>query len=394
VLRVLVSVVVLAGLEYYVWRRVVRDTGLTGAARGGVSAAVIALPLPMMVVALSSRGGPPAAHGWLAWVAFLGWAMFGLTLVGLLVVDLGRAAVWAVRKAARRGAPIDPSRRQAIARITGGLVTTVVAGEVAVGMRSALGRREVVDVPVTLDRLPAAFDGFTIAQITDVHVGGTIGRRFVEDLVRQTNAVGADAIAITGDIVDGSVAELRDAVAPLGDLRAPHGVYFVTGNHEYYSGADAWIAHMRELGIRVLRNERVEIVRAGAAFDLAGIDDHSAAQFERGHGADLDAALAGRDPDRVVVLLAHQPRQARIAARFGVDLQISGHTHGGQVWPWHYLASLQQGGLIAGRYRLGRTQLYVSRGAGYWGPPIRVGAPAELTRIVLRSGWSENADLG
>ena len=159
------------------------------------------------------------------------------------------------------------------------------------------------------------------------------------------------------------------------DLRAPAGVFAVTGNHEYYSGADAWIAHLRSLGITVLRNERVELRRGDATIDLVGIDDHGAHHFGGDHGADLARALAGRAPDRVAVLLAHQPRQVHVAAQHDVDVQLSGHTHGGQVWPWHYLVSVQQGGLLAGRYRVGPTELYVSRGAGHWGPPIRLGAP-------------------
>ncbi|HET9993678.1 MAG TPA: metallophosphoesterase, partial [Kofleriaceae bacterium] len=328
-------------------------------------------------------GGPPSFQGPLAWPAFLGWAMFALAFIGLLSVDVGRLVVWLGRRAARTE-PMDPSRRQALARITGGTVAALAIGEVGVGIVGALREPPVVDVPVTLAKLPRALDGFTIVQLTDLHVGATIGRDLVERLVARTNALAPDLIALTGDLVDGTVTELRDDLAPLRDLHARHGVYFVTGNHEYYAGVEEWIAYLRELGVHVMRNERVEIAREGAAFDLAGIDDHSAARYGHGHGADLPRALAGRDPSRALVLLAHQPRQVREAARHGVDFQISGHTHGGQVWPWHYLVALQQGGLVAGRYREGDTQLYVSRGAGYWGPPVRFGAPSELTRVILR----------
>ncbi len=384
-LAIVVRLALLALLNYYVWRRLVRDTGLRGGWRIAGTIIVIALQLPMALVILTGPGGSPTVQGAFAWPAFLGWTLFGLIFVGLLISDLLRALIWSGRKVVRRPAPTDPSRRQAIARITGGLVTTVVATEVAVGLREVLGEHRVTEEHFTLARLPAALDGFTIVQLTDIHIGGTIGRAFIEDMVRISNAQRPDLIVITGDLVDGSVAELRDAAAPLSELSAPHGVFFVTGNHEYYAGADPWIAHLGELGIRVLRNERVEISRAGAAFDLAGIDDHSAAKFGGDHGPDLARAVAGRDPARALVLLAHQPRQAHVAARHDVDLQLSGHTHGGQVWPWHYLASVQQGGLLAGRYQIGGTQLYVSRGTGYWGPPVRVGAPSEICRIVLRA---------
>ncbi len=245
-------------------------------------------------------------------------------------------------------------------------------------------RPRIVDVTIALDRLPPSLSGFTIAQITDVHIGPTVGAGFVREVVDQVNALDADLIAITGDLVDGRAATYAAAAEPLAELRARHGIFYVTGNHEYYWGVDAWLPIFRDLGLQVMRNRRVAIERAGASFDLAGIDDHEAQRW-RGHGPDLAAALDGRDPARAVVLLAHQPRQVKVSRRLGVDLQLSGHTHGGQIWPWHGAVRIQQGGLIAGHYRFGATQLYVSRGTGYWGPPVRLGAPAEITRIELRS---------
>jgi predicted MPP superfamily phosphohydrolase len=212
----------------------------------------------------------------------------------------------------------------------------------------------------------------------------TIDRAFVQRVVDRANSLAPDLIALTGDLVDGPVADLRDDAAPLGQLRAKHGVYAVTGNHEYYAGADAWIAEITRLGACYLRNERVTIGSGNASFDLAGVDDHGAHNYD-GHGEDLPRALAGRDPSRALVLLAHQPRQVRRAAKHGVDLQLSGHTHGGQIWPWHYAVRLQQGGLLAGRYEHGGTQLYVTRGCGYWGPPVRLLAPLEITRVILRA---------
>jgi uncharacterized protein len=377
VLAPLIRITLLALLVFYVWRRLVRASGLSRRARIIASTALIVPVLPMAWVMLTGGGGAPKALGGFAWPVFIGWALFALTFFGVLVSDVVRLAVWLVRRALR-SPPMDPSRRQAIARITAGVVGTAVVGHVGYGLSQALGDAEVVDVPVQLPKLPKVLDGFTIVQLTDLHIGGTIERDFVQRLVERTNALDADVIALTGDFVDGSVAELRDAFEPLRELRARHGVYFVTGNHEKYSGVEAWVAHVRSLGIRVLRNERVEIGRDGGAFDLVGIEDHSLKP-------DLATALAGRDPSRAVVLLAHQPRQVHVAAQHGVDFQLSGHTHGGQVWPWHYLVKIQQGGLLAGRYTIGPTQLYVSRGPGYWGPPIRVGAPPEITRVILRT---------
>jgi predicted MPP superfamily phosphohydrolase len=217
-----------------------------------------------------------------------------------------------------------------------------------------------------------------------VHIGNTIGEHFVRTMVERVNDTDADLVAITGDLVDGPLHALRAAAAPLRDLRAKHGVFFVTGNHEYYSGVHHWLPHLEDLGIRVLRNERAAIDLDGEGFDLAGVDDHSS-HYWKGHGPDLPGAMAGRDPDREVVLLAHQPRQVHEARTHDVGLQLSGHTHGGQIWPWHYLVKLQQGGLLGGLSRHGDTQLYISHGTGYWGPPVRFLARSEITRLRLRS---------
>ena len=219
-----------------------------------------------------------------------------------------------------------------------------------------------------------------------MHVGPTIGKDFIEELVGTINALAPDAVVITGDLVDGSVTELGALVAPLKDLRAKDGVFFVTGNHEYYSGVDDWLAHLRTLGVRVLRNERLALREgaAGGGLDLAGVDDHSAHQFGRGHGTDLDKALGDRDASRALVLLAHQPKTVLAAVRHAIDLQLSGHTHGGQIWPWGYAVRIDQPH-VAGLHDHEGAKIYVSRGTGYWGPPVRIGAPAEITRIELVS---------
>lgn len=238
------------------------------------------------------------------------------------------------------------------------------------------------EVRIRLNRLPTSLDGTTLVQLTDVHIGNTIGADFVTRMVDAANAAKPCAIVITGDLVDGPVSKLREAAAPLANLRATHGVFFVTGNHEYYSGVDPWLSYFGELGIRVLRNERVRIGKGDDYFDLAGIDDYRAG-FYPGHGPDLEGALAGRDASKELVLLAHQPRHVRQAQRHNVGLQLSGHTHGGQIWPWHYIAKASQGGLLAGHSHHGDTQLYISRGTGYWGPPVRIFAKPEITRVTL-----------
>jgi predicted MPP superfamily phosphohydrolase len=239
-------------------------------------------------------------------------------------------------------------------------------------------------IEMELPRWPRALDGFRIAQISDVHIGPILDRRFAATVTERLNALAPDLIAVTGDLVDGDVRHLAAEVAPFAALRAPHGIYFVTGNHDYYSGADAWVAGVRRLGMTPLRNARVAIERDGAVFDLAGVEDHHAHFVHPTYRSDVAAALAGRDPARPVVLLAHDPLTFKAAARLGVDLQLSGHTHGGQIWPFKYMVRLSTP-FVAGRYRLGDAQLFVSRGTGFWGPAMRLFAPAEIVEITLRA---------
>jgi uncharacterized protein len=234
---------------------------------------------------------------------------------------------------------------------------------------------------VKVKGLAPAMEGTVIVQLTDIHVGPTIGRDFIASMVREVNALSPDVIAITGDLVDGSVSSLGHHVAPLGELRAKHGVFFVTGNHEYYSGVEDWLVELRRLGVRVLANEHVTL---DGALDLAGVNDWSARRYDASHAADMGKALAGRDTSRPVVLLAHQPKHMREATERGVSLVLSGHTHGGQIWPWSKLVALDQH-YLAGLYREGDTQLYVSEGTGYWGPPMRINTSPEITKIVLES---------
>jgi len=252
-----------------------------------------------------------------------------------------------------------------------------------VGFIDARRRPRVVNVEVPLAGLPPALQGFTIAQISDVHVGPTIKRNFLRGIVESVNSLNADLIAITGDLVDGSVEQLATQVEPLSHLRARHGAYFVTGNHEYYSGAAPWILELRRLGLRVLLNEHVVLHHEGAPLLIAGVTDYSAHQFDPAQRSDPEAALAGAPAGlRPRVLLAHQPRTAAAAADAGFDLQLSGHTHGGQFWPWNLFVRLQQP-FTAGLNRLRSLWVYTSRGTGYWGPPKRLGVPSEITRIRL-----------
>jgi predicted MPP superfamily phosphohydrolase len=266
---------------------------------------------------------------------------------------------------------------------------TAVAVPILAGLMTLLGlfnaRRlaRVVDVEVPIAGLPAALHGFTIVQISDIHVGPTIKRGYLDRIVDRVNELKPDLIAVTGDVVDGSVRELSVHTAPLARLYGKYGTYAVTGNHEYYSGAPPWIAELRRLGLRVLMNEHVLIEHDGEALLLAGVTDYSAHHFDESHRSDPHAALAGaKSTVGAKVLLAHQPRSAVAAADAGFDLQLSGHTHGGQFFPWNLFVSMQQP-FTAGLNRLRSLWVYTSRGTGYWGPPKRFGAPSEITRVRL-----------
>jgi predicted MPP superfamily phosphohydrolase len=388
-----VSLAVLGGMHFYLFARLVRDPALAEPWRRTITIALFALSfsVPVGILALRfaprpiARVVPTLAFTWLGVAFLLFSAVLALDLVRLVVAGVASASDW-LRAIAEP--PPDPDRRLFIARAVATGATLATAGATGFAFRSATGPAEIAEVPVRLERLPAALSALTIAQISDLHVGPTIGERAVRRVVEQTNALRPDVVAITGDLVDGSVAELGATIAHLASLRARYGVYFVTGNHEYYSGADAWIRELRRLGIRVLRNERVAIGDAGASLELAGIDDYSARAFGNGHGADLPAALAGRDPDRAVVLLAHQPRHVGEAVRGGVDLQLSGHTHGGQIVPFNLVVSAMFP-YVKGLHRHVEGeragQIFVSRGTGFWGPPLRLGSPPEIAKIVLTS---------
>ncbi|SFL63548.1 metallophosphoesterase [Geodermatophilus ruber] len=280
----------------------------------------------------------------------------------------------------------DPSRRLLLARglaLTAGTVALATAGT---GIWAANNAPVVRRVPVTLAGLDPALDGLRIVTFSDAHLSSTYGGRRFERVVEAVNAQRPDVVAIVGDLVDGELADLREEVAPLADLVSEQGVYFVTGNHEYFvPDTTAWLRHLPTLGVQVLRNERVPIRRGGASFDLAGIDDRVAASSGLpGHGANLAAALDGRDDAVPVVLMAHQPVLVEQARAAGVDLQLAGHTHGGQLWPFDYAIRLDQPA-VEGLSRFGDTQLYVTAGVGFWGPPMRIGARPEVTVVELRA---------
>jgi len=266
-----------------------------------------------------------------------------------------------------------------------GTVPLIAALFTLIGFLNARRRAKVQMVEIPIAGLPASLHGFTIAQISDIHIGPTIKRDYLDPIVDAVNELKADMIAVTGDLVDGSVEQLSHHTEPLARLSARHGVYFVTGNHEYYSGVTAWVNELRRLGLRVLMNEHEVLKHQDATVVVAGVTDCSAHHFNDAHRSDPVAAIASAPADAgLKLLLAHQPRSAFAAARAGYHLQISGHTHGGQFFPWNLFVRFQQP-FTAGLHRLEALWVYTSRGTGYWGPPKRVGAPSEITYIRVVS---------
>ncbi|MFC4858721.1 metallophosphoesterase [Actinophytocola glycyrrhizae] len=404
-------------MHWYIWKRLVKDTMRRGRARRVLTVLVVVLAMLVFATLTLPRLIGVAASGWFAWPGYIWFGLVVYLFLTLLVLELPRLALrpWTRRTPleATATAPVPPgasppaettpaaespqpaeaaaparsagqgvSRRLFLARSTGLVASTAAVSLTGVGMANALGPPDLLRVPVRLPNLDPAFDGFRIAVVSDIHLGPLSGRAHSERIVRMINETSPDMVAIVGDLADGSVDELGPAAEPLRDLVSREGTFFVTGNHEYFEEPFVWLRELDRLGLHSLRNENTVIRRGGAAFDLAGVNDISGRLVD--DGPDFDKALAGRDSSRPTVLLAHQPVQVSEAAKRGVALQLSGHTHGGQLWPFHYIVDAQQGA-VAGLSTVDGTQLYVTRGAGFWGPPVRVGAPPDITVLSLRS---------
>jgi predicted MPP superfamily phosphohydrolase len=431
-------------IHFYLWRRLVRDTSRPGRWRriGGVTMLVLAVLVPVTLI------GTRAGLYWLAWPGYLWLAVMFYLMILLLVLevpmlvatlvlrrrvglvdpvpaagDLACAPVGQGSVAASWTAPAttpsagavpepsatgpdagtsstlgtsdvapgtgaepghDPGRRLLLARGAAIFAGLTAVGVTGYGVRTATGGPRLDRVRIPIAKLPRSMDGLRIATVSDIHIGPLAGRAHTERIVAMINRTDADLVAIVGDLVDGTVPELGEAAAPLRGIASRHGTFFVTGNHEYYSGVEEWVVELDRLGLRVLQNQRHEIQARGGVLDLAGVNDPTGEQSDPAAGPDYAAALGDRDPDRPVVLLAHQPVAVHEAARYGVDLQLSGHTHGGQLVPFNLFVGLEQP-VVSGLAAIDGTQVYVTNGAGFWGPPVRVGAPPQVSLIELRS---------
>ena len=348
---------------------------------------VLIQPLSFVLIRFDSIGSPGLVAAF-QWAAYLGMGLFSLLFaftfavdVGLLAARVANAGVtWAGHDSLL---PTDPGRRSFLLGALHLGVVGLTAFIATVGFREARRLARVVEVEIRVPGLPAALEGFRIAQISDIHVGPTIGGDYLRGIVSRVNELGADLVAVTGDLVDGSVRALLEDVAPLAELRATHGAFFVTGNHEYYSGVEPWLAEVRRLGLRTLVNEHVVLDHKGATMLVAGVTDLSAGRMMPEHESDPAAACKGApEACGFRLLLAHQPRSAFAAVPHGFQLMLAGHTHGGQYFPWNLVIPLVQP-FSSGLHKLEQMWIYTSRGTGYWGPPIRFGAPSEITLLRL-----------
>lgn len=367
-------------IHYYVGARLFRPWRASAKVKRFAKAAFwfgFALtPLTLFGSRLFSGGAPEV----LVWPGLVHMGFFFLLFCFTVFRDLGLLGVRGLARLGKR--PISEDRRAFLTRSTNAGVLGLTSAVGGFGVYEALSDPELVEVDVPITGLPAALDGYRIAQISDVHVGPTIKRGFVEHLVSRINTLDVDMVAVTGDLVDGQVDVLRPHTSAFSELRGKDGVYFCTGNHEYYSGALEWIEEVRRYGWIPLINEHRLVERDGFRLLIAGCTDHTAERVLPEHKTDPVGSKAGAPSHDASVLLAHQPRSIHAAAEAGFDLQLSGHTHGGQFFPVTLFVDLAHPFGI-GLNQEDQTWIYVNRGTGYWGPPIRAGVPSEITLLRL-----------
>jgi predicted MPP superfamily phosphohydrolase len=372
--RIATMVAIWIGLHLYAGRPLIAAARAGGIAPLVAYALLVALSAVSVLPFFAKRTDPLRRRSAAHWIGYATMSLFATLLVLVLLADVVRlsyAALSAIVSA--QTWPLLNIARLNTALLGGAIVLFLV------GLLQAR-RPAIRSLAVPIADLPAELDGYRIVQWSDVHVGPTIQRGFVASLVERTNALDADAIVITGDLIDGYVDDLRDEVQPLRELRARDGVFYVTGNHEYYWRASEWMRELVALGLTFLKNEHHVIRRGDARLVIAGVTDPAGRYTHKTNPA---AAMSGAPADAVSIMLAHRPQNAAAASRLGVDLQLSGHTHGGQFFPFNLAIRWFQP-VVTGLHRVGATWLYVSRGTGYWGPPSRLGVGGEITVIELR----------
>jgi len=395
---IIVAAILALGYGYIGWRLIVPANFKSPWKLIAWATLILLLLIPLVTFILQINKFENSWMDTLSWISYVSLGFISLLFTTLVIRDL----IWLIAGASKKAfsfardaigssnrtvMPADPERRRFLIQSMNVGILGISGALTGYGVYEARRRPAIVQVMVPIADLPDDLEGFRIIQITDIHAGLTVERKFVETVVEQANELSPDIIAFTGDLVDGSVQKLRDEVAPMAELVAPHGRYFITGNHEYYSGVEPWVEEADRLGFTVLLNEHRVVQHGSGKILLAGVTDYSAGQYMKSHTSNPEAAISGAPPCNVKILLAHQPRSLYAAAPLGFDLQISGHTHGGQFFPWNLFAAAAQP-YIAGLHKHENTWIYVSRGTGYWGPPIRLAARSEITILQLTKAKS------
>lgn len=398
----LITAILITGFIYgFFGFRIITPLPLNGKWKTGLWT-MLALCFAALILTMITRhrfanhGTIPALY----WVAFTGFGFMTMIFPGIVFKDLCMGSCYLVHKllfkkgkqnrsAVQSTTGINPSRRNFLTNSANGALVATAFVLTGYGINRATWKPDVVKVDVPVQGLPKPFRGFTILQISDLHISMTLKKEYVQKVVDQAGRQQADMIVFTGDIADGRERDMGKEATPLSDLNAPFGKYFVTGNHDYYSGVFPWLNRIERLGFVPLINEHRIIAKDTAQIVLAGITDYRAGRIVPGHASDPEKALRGAPLSIPRIILAHQPKSIFKTDPLGVDLMISGHTHGGQYFPWNFLVSLDQP-YVHGLYRHNATQVYVNRGTGYWGPPLRVGAPPEITLIRLVNGSSSS----
>ncbi len=349
----------------------------------------LALFSPVMAVFLSFssqlRGKSGPGPELLAWYAYLGLGFLSFLFFLVVLRDgIGMPIRFVCRITAGSEKMAGDFSSHVLLRHNMAYTLTAMALVLSlVGIYKAHRTPDVREQALLVPDLHEDLEGFSIVQISDIHLGPTLKKPFLEKIVRRVNDLKPDVVALTGDLVDGYVEHLEGDIKPLGDIRSTYGNYFVTGNHEYYFRALEWIEAVKRTGFTVLLNSHNQVEKGGGKILIAGVPDLKGARFVPSHEPDPAGAMAGASESHVKILLSHQPLTVDQAARAGYHIQISGHTHGGQMFPWNHVVVLNQP-YLAGLYDYRGVLLYVSRGTGYWGPPMRLFAPSEITRFVLK----------
>lgn len=340
--------------------------------------------LPILPPILRMMGFENRAIDKFSLIGYTSFGFFSFTFMIFLFRDLFIIIINIIENFFKVSLPVDHTKRDFLIKMSSLAILSSSSIGTACGFYNSRKGPIIKRQEIFLKNLPKQFEDFTIAQISDLHVGPTIKKPYVLNVLNEISKVNPDMIAVTGDLIDGSVDHLKKDLEPFMDLSAPYGTYFVTGNHEYYSGVDQWLDETDRLGMINLVNSNTKIIKTNSEIVLAGITDYRAHQIKKSHRSNPELALQNIPNDKIKILLAHQPNSIYAVNKAGADLQLSGHTHGGQFWPFNYPTSLVNA-YLSGLHNHNGTQIYVNSGTGYWGPPLRLGVPSEITLIRLKS---------